>query len=145
MIFSFSLFFSWGKAYFILSVGHGAVERSLLKLQIVQVQLLNQHSSRWHSDLKSRTNILPSITIVIHLDHLCASWIGEQSFVFLALFIFPLLQMVWIESLPWTKQKNWPLWDCRPSSVQGATPWSGCMYLSKNTTTNPNCILGLCN
>ena len=35
-----------------LSIGHGAVEGSLLrKLQVLQVQLLNQHSSRGHYDL----------------------------------------------------------------------------------------------
>ena len=55
IVFSFSLLFSLGgKAYFILGVGHSAVKRSLLKLKIIQVQLLNQHSSRRHSDLKAR-------------------------------------------------------------------------------------------
>ena len=93
------LFFLWGKAYFILGVGHGAVKCSLLKLQIIQVQLLNQHAPGWHRDLKARKRYtyVFLITIIIHLYYM-----GEQSCAFLALLVFPFSKL-WSEILTWTK------------------------------------------
>lgn len=40
-----------GRLYFVLSVGHGAVKRPLLKLEVVHVQLLCEHAAWRHRDL----------------------------------------------------------------------------------------------
>lgn len=40
-----------GLLYLVLSVGHGAIERPLLKLQVVHIQLLCEHAAWRHSDL----------------------------------------------------------------------------------------------
>lgn len=40
-----------GLLYLVLSVGHGAIERPLLKLEVVHVQLLCEHAAWRHSDL----------------------------------------------------------------------------------------------
>lgn len=40
--------------YFVLSVGHGAVKRPLLKLEVVHVQLLCEHAARGHRHLRGR-------------------------------------------------------------------------------------------
>lgn len=40
--------------YFVLRVGHGAVKRPLLKLEVVRVQLLCEHATWRHGDLGDR-------------------------------------------------------------------------------------------
>lgn len=136
-----------GLLYLVLSVGHGAIERPLLKLEVVHVQLLCEHATWRHSDLVG-DGTYPMLLIRhdikdTHSESALVQRSGNKKHIWHSRFVSCYF-LTWWAFFFFQSKLNPPLLGLRHSSVQVSMLWWGCMYLEKKGSTEAGSAMITC-